>query len=65
MYAMDRVSYASSADDEMSKALLAELQKLVAQAGWTRQRLTFTPGHGARGELATGATSSPVRNTPA
>ena len=31
--AMDRVSYASSADDEMSKAFLVELQKLAAQAG--------------------------------
>jgi hypothetical protein len=33
MYAMDRVSYASPADDEMSKVLLMELQKLVADAG--------------------------------
>jgi hypothetical protein len=33
MYAIDRVSYASSADDEMSKAFLVELQKLAAQAG--------------------------------
>jgi hypothetical protein len=32
MYAMDRVSYASPADDEMSKALLLELQQLAAQA---------------------------------
>ena len=43
-----------SEQDVESKALLLELQQLVAQTAGSRERLSFTPGHGARGDLATG-----------
>jgi hypothetical protein len=52
----------SEADDIESKALLTELQKLVAQAGELASAQGVTLGHGARGEPATGFLFPPEKH---